>query len=173
MTAPGFASPLACQLFFAGAGLVIGCTGVAIWRASKHAETVGAILALVGTAHLAVAVYSAFTGWGTALPHIVVVIVQMLTWGVKILLLCWLQLLIRWTLPRFRYDQLMALGWKGLLPLSIANIVITGVVVYAMTGKPEAPMPPGANSGDTVRPAGQLPPQAGGSSQTIEQGAKP
>jgi NADH-quinone oxidoreductase subunit H len=34
---------------------------------------------------------------------------------------------VRWTVPRFRYDQLMDLGWKVLIPLSIANIVITGV----------------------------------------------
>ena len=36
---------------------------------------------------------------------------------------------IRWTIPRFRYDQLMDLGWKTLIPLAIANIVITGVVI--------------------------------------------
>ena len=36
---------------------------------------------------------------------------------------------VRWTLPRFRYDQLMDLGWKSLIPLAIANIVITGVVM--------------------------------------------
>jgi NADH-quinone oxidoreductase subunit H len=33
---------------------------------------------------------------------------------------------VRWTLPRFRYDQLMNLGWKILIPLSILNIIITG-----------------------------------------------
>lgn len=36
---------------------------------------------------------------------------------------------VRWTIPRFRYDQLMGLGWKGLIPLAIANIVITGIVI--------------------------------------------
>jgi NADH-quinone oxidoreductase subunit H len=36
---------------------------------------------------------------------------------------------IRWTIPRFRYDQLMNLGWKALIPLSIANMVITGLVI--------------------------------------------
>ncbi|HYF04338.1 MAG TPA: complex I subunit 1 family protein, partial [Patescibacteria group bacterium] len=34
---------------------------------------------------------------------------------------------IRWSTPRFRYDQLMALGWKVLLPLALANIILTGV----------------------------------------------
>jgi len=34
---------------------------------------------------------------------------------------------VRWTIPRFRYDQLMDLGWKGLIPIAIANIIITGL----------------------------------------------
>ena len=36
---------------------------------------------------------------------------------------------IRWTIPRFRYDQLMNLGWKGLIPLSIINIFITALII--------------------------------------------
>ncbi len=41
---------------------------------------------------------------------------------------------VRWTLPRFRYDQLMNLGWKILIPLSLINIAITGTIMY-LTGR--------------------------------------
>ncbi|MFU8805465.1 MAG: complex I subunit 1/NuoH family protein [Bradymonadaceae bacterium] len=47
----------------------------------------------------------------------------------KILVLVWLQFMLRWTLPRFRYDQVMTLGWKILLPLSIANLFVTAVIL--------------------------------------------
>ena len=46
----------------------------------------------------------------------------------------WLQLMIRWTLPRFRYDQLMTLGWKVLLPLTLLNILATGLVLLLLQG---------------------------------------
>lgn len=42
----------------------------------------------------------------------------------------WLYVWVRWTLPRFRYDQVMDLGWKLLLPLSLANLLLTGMLVY-------------------------------------------
>jgi len=48
----------------------------------------------------------------------------------KIFLMIFLFMWIRWTLPRFRYDQLMNLGWKGLIPLAIFNILATGVIAY-------------------------------------------
>lgn len=47
----------------------------------------------------------------------------------KVLFLVWLQFLVRWTVPRFRYDQVMNLGWKILLPLSLLNILATAVVL--------------------------------------------
>ena len=52
----------------------------------------------------------------------------------KILFFIFFFMWIRWTIPRFRYDQLMNLGWKGLIPLSIANIFITAVIKW-LTGK--------------------------------------
>lgn len=48
---------------------------------------------------------------------------------IKIFLFIFFFMWVRWTIPRFRYDQLMNLGWKGLIPLAIANIVITGIVI--------------------------------------------
>lgn len=48
---------------------------------------------------------------------------------VKITFLGFVFMWVRWTLPRFRYDQLMRLGWKSLIPLAILNVVITGIVI--------------------------------------------
>ncbi len=47
----------------------------------------------------------------------------------KIFIFIFFFMWVRWTVPRFRYDQLMNLGWKVLIPLAIANIVITGIVI--------------------------------------------
>lgn len=51
---------------------------------------------------------------------------------VKVLLLVFFFMWIRWTLPRFRYDQVMALGWKRLLPLAIANLVFYAILIAAI-----------------------------------------
>lgn len=58
--------------------------------------------------------------WGTLLGTV---------FWLKVLVIIWVQLLIRWTFPRFRYDQIQTLGWKILLPLGIANVFVTGALV--------------------------------------------
>ncbi len=64
--------------------------------------------------------------------HGLVLVLQTTAWGMKVIMFCWFQLLVRWTMPRFRPDQLMNLGWKRLLPVSLANILITAGVVLAV-----------------------------------------
>ena len=65
-------------------------------------------------------------------PGFIVALIQLGVFTAKVAALCWLQLTIRWTLPRFRYDQLMRLGWKMLLPISLANIFVTGLVILLL-----------------------------------------
>ena len=52
----------------------------------------------------------------------------------KLFFFAWLFIWVRWTIPRFRYDQVMRLGWKVLLPLSLANIFVTGLVLLLIDG---------------------------------------
>src|SRR4029434_8591005 len=70
-------------------------------------------------------------GWTWTLPHLVVVLLQVGAFVTKVCIMIFFMMLIRWTLPRFRYDQAMRLGWLGLFPLSIVNIVLTGLVLVA------------------------------------------
>ncbi|MBI4913823.1 MAG: NADH-quinone oxidoreductase subunit NuoH [Acidobacteria bacterium] len=48
----------------------------------------------------------------------------------KLLFLCWVFVWVRWTIPRFRYDQLMFLGWKVMLPLSMANLLLQAWLMH-------------------------------------------
>ncbi len=48
---------------------------------------------------------------------------------IKTLFFIFLFMWVRWTIPRFRYDQLMKLGWKVLIPLALLNMLITGAVI--------------------------------------------
>ncbi|MGO1867389.1 MAG: NADH-quinone oxidoreductase subunit NuoH [Sphingobacterium sp.] len=57
-----------------------------------------------------------------------ITILGVIAFFIKIFAFIFFFMWVRWTLPRFRYDQLMNLGWKMLIPLAIANIVLTGVI---------------------------------------------
>jgi NADH-quinone oxidoreductase subunit H len=71
--------------------------------------------------------------WGAVLgvSPIVVTLLQVGAFVTKVAVMIFILMLIRWTLPRFRYDQAMRLGWLGLFPLSVLNIVLTGAVLLA------------------------------------------
>ncbi len=76
-----------------------------------------------------------FGGWQVpfvtpdSVPNLVYVLLGVASFSIKGLAFCFLFMQLRWTLPRFRYDQLMSLGWKGLFPIAVANVVVTAVVL--------------------------------------------
>ncbi len=65
-----------------------------------------------------------------AVGSIPAALLQIGAFSVKLLFFLWLFIWVRWTLPRFRYDQLMRLGWKVFLPLALANLFVTGLALY-------------------------------------------
>jgi NADH-quinone oxidoreductase subunit H len=67
------------------------------------------------------------SGFFSALAKFVVILVKV---ALVILLIMW----VRWTLPRFRYDQLMDLAWKSLIPLALVNLVATAAIVQMIRG---------------------------------------
>jgi NADH-quinone oxidoreductase subunit H len=69
----------------------------------------------------------ALDNWGVNIANVIGILVLFIKICGFIFFFMW----IRWTIPRFRYDQLMHLGWKVLIPLSIINIIITGICILA------------------------------------------
>ena len=69
-------------------------------------------------------------GAAVAMPHGAVVVTQLATFLLKVFVVCSFQILIRWTLPRFRYDQVLTFAWKFMFPLALANLVVTALVVW-------------------------------------------
>jgi NADH-quinone oxidoreductase subunit H len=67
-------------------------------------------------------------GGGWAVGLLGVALLQVLSFSAKVFIVGCFQIQIRWTLPRFRYDQLMDLGWKFLLPIAALNLVVTAIV---------------------------------------------
>jgi NADH-quinone oxidoreductase subunit H len=64
------------------------------------------------------------------LGDIWVSIIQVLTFVLKVTFMVLFFIWIRWTIPRFRFDQLMYLGWKVMLPISLLNLIVTAIIVY-------------------------------------------
>ena len=97
----------------------------------------GEFLEIVTSSAIMISIF--FGGWhlgGTIdgfllahLPNVAFVAAMATVWLAKVFAFCSFQLLIRWSLPRFRSDQLMRLGWQRLLPVSIANVVATALII--------------------------------------------
>ncbi|HBA59921.1 MAG TPA: NADH-quinone oxidoreductase subunit NuoH [Elusimicrobia bacterium] len=74
-----------------------------------------------------------FPGGGALeLDHYLVAALQVGSIIAKTIFFSWFLLVVRWTLPRFRFDQLMSLCWKGLLPLALLNILVTGAAMLLL-----------------------------------------
>jgi NADH-quinone oxidoreductase subunit H len=97
--------------------------------------TIGAIVTILffGAWHIPFLSSATLLSWldflGTNWANVVLMFIHMGVFWTKVVFFIWFQMTIRWTLPRFRYDQIMKLGWKILLPLSLANILITGIII--------------------------------------------
>jgi NADH-quinone oxidoreductase subunit H len=99
------ASAVISTLYFGGWQLLPGMTALLSWaQEALHLSGMGAEALRVGF--------------------------EMASFGIKVGFFMWFFVWVRWTLPRFRYDQLMDLGWKVMLPLSLVNIFVTGLMVY-------------------------------------------
>jgi len=68
------------------------------------------------------------------LSHGAVVVTQLVVFLAKVFVVCSFQILIRWSLPRFRYDQVLKFAWKFMFPLALANLIVTALVVWVQGG---------------------------------------
>ncbi len=99
----------------------------------KEAEVYVKILwAMVALLELVLLIYL-IAATGEAADRILVAILQVATFLAKTTFMCFVYVWVRWTLPRFRYDQLQMLGWKTLLPLALLNIFVTSAIVVALS----------------------------------------
>ena len=62
-------------------------------------------------------------------------LIQVGTYIFKVSVFMFLYVLIRWTLPRFRFDQLLTLSWGSLIPIGLLNIVVSAILIYVLGGK--------------------------------------
>lgn len=76
--------------------------------------------------------FFASNGFSATIASLLTALVYFAILFAKILFFLWVFVWVRWTLPRLRYDQLMDLGWKTMLPWALANTILTAIVVYVM-----------------------------------------
>ncbi len=106
---------------------------VGTWPKGDLRNQEGKILAAVAFVLFALHVVALLFFWSMELADwgraTVVFLAQFSAFTAKLLFFCWVFIWVRWTLPRFRYDQVMRLGWKSLIPLSFVNIFVTGLIL--------------------------------------------
>jgi len=71
-------------------------------------------------------------GYEIAMSHGAVVATQLVVFLAKVFVMCSFQILIRWSLPRFRWDQVLRFAWKFMFPLALVNLIVTVVFVWAL-----------------------------------------
>jgi len=114
-----------------GGGAWLFAFGVARERFERGMRRLELFLLALGgilTAVAALAILPFVPGMAVPLwlPPLLCAVVQVTALLAKVMFFCWLYVWVRWTLPRFRYDQLMRFGWRVLLPLALLNLLVTG-----------------------------------------------
>ncbi len=99
-------------------------------RVKETAVYIGLLWSLVVVLEMILLAYLVFASGGVA-DRILVVLLQIATFLFKTFLMCFVYVWVRWTLPRFRYDQLQKIGWEKLLPLALLNIFITSAIIVS------------------------------------------
>ena len=128
------------------AGLIVGGLVAAVaavrwsktlarqWQDARRYE--GYVLAVLAAGAVLTGAVGTFALRGAALPDwgpaAVAAVAQFSIFAFKTLIFAFGFIWVRWTLPSFRYDQLMRLGWKQLMPLALANIGVTGIVLLLL-----------------------------------------
>jgi NADH-quinone oxidoreductase subunit H len=98
-------------------------------EAQVYAAVIWSIVVFLEVIFIGFLLFASADGSG---GRVLVALLQVGCFLVKTFLMCFVYIWVRWTLPRFRYDQLQKLGWQKLLPLALLNIFITSAVVVSL-----------------------------------------
>jgi NADH-quinone oxidoreductase subunit H len=132
---------MAAVLGFAALSFLIGILLVAKFKRGKYGDKrdfevlIFGVPAILAAFALPILVFAfAPPVWSQEARYWLAAGFQAATFLGKILFFCWVFIWVRWTLPRFRYDHLMNLGWKVMLPLAMANVAVyaVGMVVWSL-----------------------------------------